>query len=46
MTFWIDAICINQADLDERSQQVAIMRDIYASAEQSGLSSGLGKMMK
>ncbi|GAB1311505.1 hypothetical protein MFIFM68171_01715 [Madurella fahalii] len=33
MTFWIDAICINQADLDERSQQVAIMRDIYASAE-------------
>jgi len=33
MTLWVDAICINQADLDERSQQVAIMRDIYASAE-------------
>jgi hypothetical protein len=29
---WIDAICINQADLDERSQQVAIMRDIYQKA--------------
>ncbi|PPJ51527.1 hypothetical protein CBER1_09207 [Cercospora berteroae] len=29
---WIDAICINQADLDERARQVAIMRDIYARA--------------
>jgi hypothetical protein len=26
---WIDAVCINQADLIERSQQVAIMADIY-----------------
>ncbi|KAF4334235.1 hypothetical protein FBEOM_11931 [Fusarium beomiforme] len=31
---WIDAICINQADLDERSQQVARMCDIYQSAWQ------------
>ncbi|KAI1035135.1 hypothetical protein LB503_011723 [Fusarium chuoi] len=31
---WIDAICINQADLDERSQQVTRMRDIYQSAWQ------------
>ena len=26
---WVDAICINQQDLRERSQQVSIMRDIY-----------------
>ncbi|EWG38414.1 hypothetical protein FVEG_14888 [Fusarium verticillioides 7600] len=31
---WIDAICINQADIDERSQQVTRMRDIYQSAWQ------------
>lgn len=29
---WIDAICINQNDLEERSQQVQFMRDIYSSA--------------
>jgi hypothetical protein len=29
---WIDAICINQANLDERSQQVQLMRDIYSGA--------------
>ncbi|KAK3625613.1 hypothetical protein LTR56_020333 [Elasticomyces elasticus] len=28
-TLWIDSICINQANNDERGQQVAIMRDIY-----------------
>ncbi|KAI2637095.1 hypothetical protein GGS26DRAFT_470783 [Hypomontagnella submonticulosa] len=27
--FWVDAICINQADLDERSRQVPRMVDIY-----------------
>ncbi|CAG9984116.1 unnamed protein product [Clonostachys byssicola] len=31
--FWIDAICINQADLIERNQQVAIMGDIYGGAD-------------
>lgn len=30
---WIDALCINQADVAERSQQVSMMRDIYSSAE-------------
>ncbi|KAF5683290.1 heterokaryon incompatibility (het-6OR allele) [Fusarium circinatum] len=30
---WIDALCINQDDIDERSSQVAMMRDIYASAQ-------------
>jgi len=29
---WIDAICINQDDLEERSSQVARMKDIYANA--------------
>lgn len=31
-SIWIDAICINQTDLDERSAQVAIMRHVYESA--------------
>jgi hypothetical protein len=30
---WIDAICINQTELTEKSQQVAIMGDIYSKAE-------------
>ncbi|RFN50245.1 het-domain-containing protein [Fusarium flagelliforme] len=29
---WADAVCINQADLDERSSQVAMMRDLYTSS--------------
>ena len=29
---WIDAICINQKDLAERSSQVAIMSEIHAKA--------------
>ena len=29
---WIDQLCINQDDLDERSQQVQLMRDIYSNA--------------
>jgi hypothetical protein len=31
---WIDAICIDQENLAERSQQVSIMRDIYRFAQQ------------
>ena len=30
---WIDAICINQKDLEERSRQVARMADVYKLAE-------------
>jgi hypothetical protein len=30
---WIDAICINQEDISERGQQVAIMGQIYSQAE-------------
>ena len=29
---WVDAICINQFDLKERSHQVSLMRDVYTSA--------------
>src|SRR6266576_2594252 len=29
---WVDAVCINQDDLNERSVQVQRMRNIYASA--------------
>ena len=31
---WTDQVCINQRDLQERSAQVAIMRDIYSQAFQ------------
>ena len=31
-TLWIDAVCINQAVIDERNAQVARMADIYRSA--------------
>ena len=30
---WIDAICINQADLDERASQVQLMKQIYSKAQ-------------
>ena len=30
--FWIDAICIDQANLSERNSQVSLMGDIYSSA--------------
>ncbi|KAI1084550.1 HET-domain-containing protein [Whalleya microplaca] len=31
-TLWIDAICINQDDLDERASQVKLMRGVYEGA--------------
>lgn len=31
---WIDAICINQDDVEERGTQVAMMRSIYSGASQ------------
>lgn len=30
---WIDALCVNQNDLEERSQQVALMGEIYKTAK-------------
>nr|UMZ45313.1 hypothetical protein [Paramyrothecium sp.] len=32
MTMWVDQICVNQADTDERSTQVALMNRIYTNA--------------
>jgi hypothetical protein len=32
-TFWIDAICVNQKDVDERNQQVAQMKHIYSQSQ-------------
>ncbi|KAK4160198.1 heterokaryon incompatibility protein-domain-containing protein [Cladorrhinum sp. PSN259] len=29
---WIDAVCINQQDMDERASQVSLMHDIYSLA--------------
>ncbi|KAK8103037.1 Heterokaryon incompatibility protein 6- OR allele, partial [Apiospora sp. TS-2023a] len=34
-TLWIDAICINQDDVDERGRQVALMRKIYCNTVQN-----------
>jgi cation transport regulator ChaB/uncharacterized coiled-coil protein SlyX len=31
--WWIDAICVNQQDLDERSHQVSLMTRLYRSAK-------------
>jgi hypothetical protein len=30
---WVDAVCINQSDVSERNQQVALMRDIYSQCQ-------------
>jgi hypothetical protein len=30
---WVDAVCINQSDIDERNSQVAQMSDIYLRAK-------------
>jgi hypothetical protein len=32
-SFWIDAICIDQTNLDERTHQVRLMREIYSNVE-------------
>ncbi|KAI1116744.1 heterokaryon incompatibility protein-domain-containing protein [Nemania sp. NC0429] len=32
-TIWVDAICINQANMKEKVHQVRLMRDIYSSAK-------------
>ena len=33
VTLWVDAICIDQQNEEEKSQQVQMMRDIYAKAQ-------------
>lgn len=34
LIIWIDALCINQSNNQERTEQVNLMHDIYASAEE------------
>ncbi|KAI0540009.1 heterokaryon incompatibility protein-domain-containing protein [Xylaria digitata] len=34
MLIWVDAICINQADMAERTEQVGIMQHIYSKASE------------
>ena len=41
LLWWIDAICINQMDVDERSVQVPRMRELYSSAKQVWIWFGL-----
>ncbi|KAF2166428.1 hypothetical protein M409DRAFT_23071 [Zasmidium cellare ATCC 36951] len=33
LLFWVDAICINQEDLEERARQVRLMKILYEGAE-------------
>ncbi|CAN8105161.1 unnamed protein product [Discula destructiva] len=33
LKIWIDALCINQKDLAEKSHQITLMKDIYSRAE-------------
>jgi hypothetical protein len=41
MRFWIDAICINQSDINERNEQVPRMGDIYSMASRVWIWMGL-----
>ena len=34
LTLWVDALCINQNNLDERGEQVALMGSIYSSCSE------------
>ncbi|KAI0883970.1 heterokaryon incompatibility protein-domain-containing protein [Annulohypoxylon maeteangense] len=34
---WIDAICINQSDVEEKGHQVRLMRDIYSKALETNI---------
>jgi hypothetical protein len=36
-TIWIDALCINQHDLEERASQVSLMGKVYSKAKQVSL---------
>ena len=37
---WVDAICINQDDVEEKSSQLSLMKDIYAQARATSVSLG------
>ena len=33
MTLWVDAVCVDQANVQERSQQIVLMRSIYSESK-------------
>lgn len=33
ITLWVDALCINQSDTAEKSNQITLMKDVYSKAE-------------
>jgi hypothetical protein len=35
ITLWVDALCINQADMAEKSNQITLMKDVYSKAEET-----------
>ncbi|KAG0561112.1 hypothetical protein KC19_9G038200 [Ceratodon purpureus] len=41
-TVWVDAVCINQNDVSERNQQVALMGDLYTQAAEVIIWLGIG----
>ncbi|KAK4956233.1 hypothetical protein LTR10_005754 [Elasticomyces elasticus] len=43
LTIWVDAICINQADLVEKSSQIPLMRNIYHYASEVAIWLGLAE---
>jgi hypothetical protein len=43
LALWLDAVCINQSDIHERSEQVQCMREIYSSAEEVFIWLGYGR---
>ncbi|KAF4344564.1 heterokaryon incompatibility 6 OR allele [Fusarium beomiforme] len=45
---WVDAICINQSDIEERGHQVALMREIYSNCQRdiAWLDPMIGKNVK
>ncbi|EUC49159.1 hypothetical protein COCMIDRAFT_85426 [Bipolaris oryzae ATCC 44560] len=43
LALWLDAVCINQSDIHERSEQVQCMREIYSSADEVFIWLGYGR---
>lgn len=43
LALWLDAVCVNQSDIHERSEQVQCMREIYSSANEVFIWLGYGR---